>query len=229
VRFDNTDLTERMDQEQQAKFEEIRDWIGLGWRLRWLIFLPALLFLALVAFIGGHGWRGRAMWAGGALAMVTLVFFIAVSVGWAATASMREFSVAGEGFQPETQAEFPALVALAESGEIENLLEKAASSWVSGLAYSTVPWAIAAVLLFAIAALFPKYWPSLSPILRRPGGGGSRSGVRARDAWVTGAPITSSAAARSEPRNAAAHATLEDATDAAPESGDAQGQTEEAA
>lgn len=177
--FDQTEITDRMDAAQLSQFNEIRDLISLGWTFRWLIFLPALLLLFAVSFIGGRGWSGRAKWAGAPVAIVAVLFFASIQVGWASTSSLRTVEVPADALSVENRAEFPALTALLYGDEFQNMAERVGSAWLSGLAMSAVPWAIGGLALFAIGYLYPRYRERLPASLGGPSGpSGSSGGVR---------------------------------------------------
>lgn len=168
--FDETDITGRMDVAQLDQFNEARNWINLGWTFRWVIFLPAVLLLLAVAFVGGRGWPGRVKWAGAPVAIVAIIFFGAIQVGWASTASFRDIAMPADSLDAETRADFPAIAALADSGEFQGMVERVGSSWISGLAMSAVPWAVGGLVLFGLGFLYPKYQHHLPAMLGGSGG-----------------------------------------------------------
>ncbi len=173
--FDQTEITGRMDEAQLSQFNEIREYVALGWNFRWLVFLPALVLLAFVAVIGGRGWQGRAKWAGAPVAIVAIMFFATIQVGWASTASLREISIPEDALSAETRAEFPALANLVYGGELQSMVERVGSSWISSLAMSAVPWAVAGIALFAIGYFYPRYRENLPSSLGGPAGPGGPS------------------------------------------------------
>ncbi len=168
--FDQLDITERMGASQLTQFNEARNWINMGWTFRWLIFLPAILLLAAVAFMGGRGWLGRAKWAGAPVAVVAIIFFAAIQVGWASTVSIRDTAIPDDILSAENRADYPTLAALVDNGEFQNMAERVGSAWISGLAMSAVPWAVGGLLLFAIGILYPRYRDRLPQSLGGPGG-----------------------------------------------------------
>ncbi len=168
--FDETEITDRMDAAQLTRFDEIRDYISLGWTFRWIIFLPAILLLAIVVLIGGRNWTGRAKWAGAPVAIVAVIFFASIQIGWASTTSYRNFEVPEDALSLETRADFPALSALVYGDEFRNMAERVGSAWISGLAMSAVPWAVAGIVLFAVGFFYPKYRHLLPESLGGPGG-----------------------------------------------------------
>ncbi len=168
--FDETEITDRMDSAQLTRFNEIRDYISLGWTFRWIIFLPAILLIVLVSLIGGRGWAGRAKWAGAPVAIVAILFFASIQVGWASTSSLRSFDVPEDALSAQTRADFPALSELVYGGEFQNMAERVGSAWISSLAMSAIPWAIAGLLLFAAGYFYPRYRQYLPESLGGPGG-----------------------------------------------------------
>ena len=184
--FDQTDITDRMDAAQLAQFDRARGWIDLGWTFRWIIFLPALLLLLLIAFTGGRNWPGRARWAGAPLAIVAVVFFAAIQIGWASTASFRDFEIGSGTLSAENEAQFPMLAGIVTGGELQNMAERVGGAWMSGLAMSAVPWALGGAALFAVGMLYPRYRHKLPEALGGPGGGnrGPKVVTRTPGAWV---------------------------------------------
>lgn len=180
--FDQTFITDRMEPAQLDNFNQFREWIALGWSVRWVVFAPALLLLVMIAFVGGRGWTGRARWAGATVAVVALLFFVSIQVSWASTAPLREFDVAPAGFADERRADFPALVSVIEGGDLQNMVERVGSAWISRMAMSALPWTIAGLLLFGIGYAYPKIQLRRTQSAGGPtgGGGGGRS-----DGWST--------------------------------------------
>lgn len=170
IMFDQTEITDRMDAAQLSQFNEIRDWISLGWTFRWIIFLPAVLLLVAVSFIGGRGWTGRVKWAGAPVAIVAILFFASIQVGWASTSSLRNVDVPADTLSADNRADFPALSALIYGDEFQNMAERVGSAWISGLAISAVPWAIGGLAIFAIGFFYPRYRDRLPESLGGPRG-----------------------------------------------------------
>lgn len=180
--FDQTEITDRLDTAQLSQFDEIRGYISLGWTFRWIIFLPAILVLIIVSLIGGRGWSGRAKWAGAPVAIVSIFFFVSIQVGWASTAPLREFEVPADTLSLENRAEFPALAALVYGDDFQNMAERVGSAWISSLAMSAVPWAVAGLVAFALGFFYPRYKEMLPESLGGPGGSsGTRRSISPSD------------------------------------------------
>ncbi len=178
--FDQTEITDRMDAAQLTQFNDYRDLISLGWTFRWIVFLPAILLILTVSFIGGRGWAGRAKWAGAPIAIVAILFFASIQVGWASTSSFRALDVPEDTLSLETRADFPALSALVYGDEFQNMAERVGSAWISGLAISAVPWAIVGLALFALGFLYPRYRYLLPESLGGPTGSRTSAGSISR-------------------------------------------------
>jgi hypothetical protein len=176
--FNETEITDRLDAAALAEFNNARDLIGLGWSFRWVIFLPAILLLVLIAFVGGGGWPGRAKWAGAPVAVVSILFFVSIQVGWASTAPLREEYIPTANLSEQNRADFPKLAAIVDGRELQNMLERVGSSWMSGLAMSAAPWAVGGLILFGIGYAYPKYRTRLPQFA-----GGPRNNRSGSDTW----------------------------------------------
>ena len=168
--FNETEFTDRMDADQLTEFNSVRDRISLGWTFRWFIFAPAVLLLIGVSIIGGRGWQGRLKWAGAPVAVVSILFFAAIQIGWASTVVIRESSFPTVSLSEQNRADYPALAAIIDGDELQNMFERVGSAWMSGLAISAVPWAVAGLLLFGLGLPYPKYRQRLHESLDGPRG-----------------------------------------------------------
>jgi hypothetical protein len=88
-------------------------------------------------------------------------------------------------FSDQARADFPALTALVESGEIEDMAERVARNWVFSLANSALPWSAVGGGLFVLALLFPRYQSKVPARFRSPG----HSGTPLHDTWLTSGPV----------------------------------------
>ena len=171
--FEQADITDRLNGAALVQFNEVRDWIGVGWNFRWMIFLPAVLMLVGIAFIGGRGWQGRAKWGGAPVAAVAIIFFATIQVGWASTVSLREEYIPDSSMSEQDAADYPRVASIVAGGELQNMVERVGSSWISGLAMSAVPWAVAGLVLFGFGLLYPRYRRWLPESMTGPGRGSS--------------------------------------------------------
>ena len=70
-------IVEATDEDTLDDFDSGRDYFSLARTLRLLIYLPVLLLLVTVGFLGGRGWAGRFAWAAGSLVVTSAIIFVA--------------------------------------------------------------------------------------------------------------------------------------------------------
>ena len=71
------DLVEGGDEDTLDGFDRGRGYFDLARTLRLLMYLPVLLVLIVVGFLGGRSWSGRFAWAAGSLAVTSAIIFVA--------------------------------------------------------------------------------------------------------------------------------------------------------
>ena len=71
------DLVEGGDGDTLDGFDRGRGYFDLARTLRLLMYLPVLLVLIGVGFLGGRGWSGRFAWAAGSLAVTSAIILVA--------------------------------------------------------------------------------------------------------------------------------------------------------
>ena len=70
-------LVEAGDEGTLDGFDRSRGYFDLARTLRLLMYLPVLLVLIVVGFLGGRWWSGRFAWAAGSLAVTSAIIFVA--------------------------------------------------------------------------------------------------------------------------------------------------------
>ena len=70
-------LVEAGDEDTLDGFDRGRGYFDLARKLRLLMYLPVLLALIVVGFLGGRTWSGRLAWAAGSLAVTSAIIFVA--------------------------------------------------------------------------------------------------------------------------------------------------------
>ena len=71
------DLVEGGDEDDIEVLDDVRGYFDLARTLRLLMYLPVLLVLIVVGFLGGRGWSGRFAWAAGSLAVTSAIILLA--------------------------------------------------------------------------------------------------------------------------------------------------------
>ena len=79
--YTETDLREHLveagDEDTLNGFDRGRGYFDLARTPRLLMYLPVLLILIVVGFLGGRGWSGRFAWAAGSLAVTSAIILVA--------------------------------------------------------------------------------------------------------------------------------------------------------
>ena len=100
--FTDQDLSRRLQdagrQDTVKALDRVRGWIGLLRQLRYL-FLPLIAALLVgIGFLGGRSWPDRLAWAGGALALSSLIVYVGggIAMGSLFEAVLPEVASQGE-------------------------------------------------------------------------------------------------------------------------------------
>jgi hypothetical protein len=65
-----------IDDQAVSYMDDGRTWFKRGRTLRFLVFLPVVVLLIIIAFLGGRNWTGRAAWAAGFLVISAAAIWI---------------------------------------------------------------------------------------------------------------------------------------------------------
>ena len=82
-------LVEASDEDTLNDFDNGRDYFSLARTLRLLIYLPVLLVLLMIGFLGGRGWTGRFAWAAGSLVLTSAIIFVTFGPAYNAVGESR--------------------------------------------------------------------------------------------------------------------------------------------
>ena len=77
--FDDADFAEYVNSEYPSvvpTLDSLRTYLKLARTFGFLIFLPVVLLVVSIAYVGGRGWSGRFTWAFGSLAAASLVILV---------------------------------------------------------------------------------------------------------------------------------------------------------
>ena len=104
-------LVEGGDEETLDGFDRGRGYFDLARTLRLLMYLPVLLVLIVVGFLGGRSWSGRFAWAAGSLAVTSAIIFVAFGPVYSAVSespleeareeAISEIDVSGDFYSTE--------------------------------------------------------------------------------------------------------------------------------
>lgn len=168
VRITEKNIEDNLAPAALKQFNQIRDYLNLGLKLRWLVWILVLLPLIGIAFLGGRDWAGRLKWAGGVAAVCALIVYAGIVISWSFTLSdlANEQLPVFDSISADARANYPRLVAELESDELRNRLGNALDSWQRSWRNQTVPWFIAGILAFGVGFAWPR-------VQARRGGGGT--------------------------------------------------------
>lgn len=74
------DITDEMDSQEREDFDESRDTIDTIRSWLWLMWLGSFVLLVAIGLLGGRSWKGKLLWAFGALFVTALVLTIGTAV-----------------------------------------------------------------------------------------------------------------------------------------------------
>ena len=139
--------------------ERVRDWFKKSRQFRWVVYLPLILLLVVIGFLGGKGWTGRVIWGASFLLVFAGVIFVVagpvyISLASTGFAEARERTLAEIDAQADDQFLNTSRLA-AEKGL--DVAESVAGEFVSGIRGASLNLAI--IALVAIAAAI--FWQAL--------------------------------------------------------------------
>ena len=82
--FDQSDVRDKMSENSQdlQSFDDVRHWISTGRSLIWVLWVVPFLLLIGIGFLGGRGWKTRAVGPLVILFLVSLAMFLGVMLTW---------------------------------------------------------------------------------------------------------------------------------------------------
>lgn len=140
-----------------AQLDVGRGLFRLARSLRWILVLPLVILLAAIGFLGGRGWDGRSIWAGGALLLAAaLIILMAGPIFEIATNDTTETlraNVIAEVLGPaDGEGDFSNTTALAINKSFD-LGIKVVDDFLRGVAGSALRLALIALLMI-VGAVF---------------------------------------------------------------------------
>ena len=143
-------ILDNLQGENLQMFDDVRDYAGTALSVRWLLWVLLLIPLVVIALIGGRGWTGRLKWAGGVVAVCSLLVYGGIAIAWSMNDIAQNYVPDyGAELSPEFRTDYPRLTAELETDELTNRFERAIDSWQQGWRNQTVPWIIGGLIAFA--------------------------------------------------------------------------------
>ena len=143
-------IMDNLKGENLQMFDDVRDYAGTALTVRWLLWVLVLIPLVVIALIGGRDWTGRLKWAGGVVAVCSLLVYGGIAIAWSMNDIAQNYVPDyGAELSPEFRTDYPRLTAELETDELTNRFERAIDSWQQGWRNQTVPWIIGGLIVFA--------------------------------------------------------------------------------
>ena len=76
------DVSEQSDGDTLEAIDNARSMLDLARTFRWVVFLPLLLILVSIGFMGGRGWAGRVSWAAAFLMVSAGLIYLVFGLGY---------------------------------------------------------------------------------------------------------------------------------------------------
>ena len=145
--------------------ERIRGWFKTSRQFRWLVYVPLLLLLVVIGFLGGRGWAGRVVWGASFLLGSSAIVFLVAGPVYGVTAGSgfdeaRERALAEIDANPD--ADFFNTSRLAAEKGLD-VAESVGDEFVAGIQTASLTLAIIALVVI-LAAVF---WGAITTTLGR--------------------------------------------------------------
>ena len=155
-------------------FDRGRDKFKQARSFRWVVYVPIVLLLVAIGFLGGRGWSGRVVYASGFLLVYAGLIFLIFGPGYSTFAKSGPIYDAA-GIEDLDELREDALVDIAEAGgdfpntsrlvanKAFDIAESLADDFASGMAQRSLGLAIVGIVAMG-AAIF---WTQLVQVARR--------------------------------------------------------------
>jgi hypothetical protein len=143
----------------------VRKWLDWARTFRWVIYVPMILLLVVVGFLGGRGWSGRVIWASSFL-LVSAGIIVVIAGPVYSSLSSSGFDQAREEalkeIDKEADQDFLNTSRLVANKSID-VGESIANDFVSGIRNSAVNLA----LISLVAILIAVFWNAITDVIIR--------------------------------------------------------------
>jgi hypothetical protein len=131
-----------------------RNWLNWTRDNKWIFYLPLVMLLVIIGFLGGRGWWGRLMWAASFLLITAAIIVVAAGPVWDTVTSGRFDDQRAEAIEKinekaqTSQTDLPATSRLALDKGFD-LAESVADDFASGIRTSAITLAFIAIVAIA--------------------------------------------------------------------------------
>ncbi len=159
------DILQAGDEDALDNFDDGRDILDLVSTFRLVIYLPVLLLLVAIGFLGGRGWSGRFAWAAGALLVTSAIVFVAFgpvynSIGESQLDDAQEEAI--EEIEDDLDSDFPVTERLA----IDKVFE-ISRSVINGFASGIAGKSLVLLIIGAVGLVVSLRWRNVVDLFRR--------------------------------------------------------------
>ena len=183
-KYSHTDFSRNLserDPTAAGTLDDVRGYFKSARTFRWVVYLPLLLLMVVIGFLGGRSWSSRVAWAAGSLTVSAAIVFVIFGPGYDTFAKSGPiYDAAGIGDVNELRRD--SLSDIAESGgdfpntsrlvanKMFDIAESLVDGFASGIASSNRNLAVVGLIVM-VAAIF---WGQIMMAIRRLRAGGER-------------------------------------------------------
>ena len=156
------DITERAGASVLDNLDRARDALKLSRTYRWVVYVPMIVLLVVIGFLGSSGWSGRVAWASSLLAISAGLIYVAFGPVYQSLASSGLEEARATAIREMTPTDFADTSRLATNKAFD-MVESVADGFASGIAGSSR--SLMVIGLIALGVAF--FWGQLMGLYRR--------------------------------------------------------------
>jgi hypothetical protein len=145
-----------------------RNWLSWTRDNKWIFYLPLVMLLVIIGFLGGRGWWGRLMWPASFLLITSAIVVVAAGPGWEIVTSGEldeQRAEAIEELNNDANTKLPSTSRLALDKGFD-LAESVADDFASGIRTSAITLAFIAIAAIAATVFKNTIVAGISSITR---------------------------------------------------------------
>ena len=137
------DIVSGTDETSLTRMDTARDALKAARTYRWVVYLPLIVLLVIIGFMGGSSWAGRVVWSSAVLLISAGLIFVAfgpIYEAFASTGLDEAWTAAIEEIDKslsEGEIDFPETSRLA-ANKVFDIVESVADGFASGIAQSSL-------------------------------------------------------------------------------------------
>ena len=143
--------------------DRVRDSLKASRIYRWVVYLPMLLLIVSIGFLGGRGWSGRVSYAASFLVVSTGLIFVAFGPGYGALAPSAFDEARDQALKKIDETHNFADTAQLAVNEALDMVESVADGLASGIAISSLSLAVIGLIALGSAI----FWSAIMGVVDR--------------------------------------------------------------